>query len=560
MFKRPKIPREIEDTILFASRHTCNKCHITRKNVQIHHIDGNNTNNKPTNLIVLCLDCHSEVTGRSLGKSYTRGELLRYKVEWEMMVRLTPGNLPNEVEHMFPAAYLSKFENLGMQSQYKEPDINSEKEIGTQGIGNPQRLHEIEEMIVALHGERHYIHTLADYLLESGQFEIADSVFKHIYDTDLKNRDYALSNRAEALESLGKPEEAIKVVKKAVEREPQNSDAKLLLAQIHFKNRHIELAIEHAKAVLDKQPDNASAMLLVGDAYLQKHDLDNAIVYHEKILRLRPTDAEALWHTGVIYCRKNDHAKALDYFQRGHALHPNDLNFLFSIGLESEHVGNYPQAITYFDKCHQVAPNDTRVLGAKGALYCNKLDDHKKALETFHKALTISSNDSKLLYGKALELDHLYDYGEAIKFYDKAIQSNPRNTKAIINKGVIIDQIQNSPREALLCYRKAIKLRPEKSDLVVALNNTGKCLISLRKYNSALRSLDHALKLEPDDYFGLVYRAVALAKLKRTNDAKQTIQKILMVHPNSGKHLKRLWQTFHRTRSRSWESLLERKS
>jgi hypothetical protein len=77
----------IEQEILFRSDHTCCTCRLKGKDVQIHHIDANPTNNHPGNLAVICLDCHSKVTGtRGLGKAYKPGEVRRYKRAWEKQV------------------------------------------------------------------------------------------------------------------------------------------------------------------------------------------------------------------------------------------------------------------------------------------------------------------------------------------------------------------------------------------------------------------------------------------------------------------------------------------
>lgn len=85
--RRTKIPVGIADQILYESDHICCICHTKGKDVQIHHIDKNNSNNKPDNLCIVCLDCHSRITGsRGLGKSYTYGEIRRYKRAWEKQV------------------------------------------------------------------------------------------------------------------------------------------------------------------------------------------------------------------------------------------------------------------------------------------------------------------------------------------------------------------------------------------------------------------------------------------------------------------------------------------
>jgi hypothetical protein len=85
---RIPIPARVEEEALFLSDHTCCICRIRGKDVQLHHIDGNHVHNSPDNLIVLCLDCHSLVSGtRGLGKSYRPGEVRRYKRSWELQVQ-----------------------------------------------------------------------------------------------------------------------------------------------------------------------------------------------------------------------------------------------------------------------------------------------------------------------------------------------------------------------------------------------------------------------------------------------------------------------------------------
>jgi hypothetical protein len=89
---RKRISAKVEEEILFLADHTCSICTTRYKDVQIHHIDGDPSNNDLTNLVIVCLDCHSRVTGgRGLGRSYTLGEVRRYKRNWEARVRATRG-------------------------------------------------------------------------------------------------------------------------------------------------------------------------------------------------------------------------------------------------------------------------------------------------------------------------------------------------------------------------------------------------------------------------------------------------------------------------------------
>lgn len=91
MEDRVKIPKKIESTLMFQNDHTCCICREKGKDVQIHHIINRNNNN-PSNLAVLCLDCHSRVTGsRGLGKKFTEQEIKHYKKDWEFRVKRKRG-------------------------------------------------------------------------------------------------------------------------------------------------------------------------------------------------------------------------------------------------------------------------------------------------------------------------------------------------------------------------------------------------------------------------------------------------------------------------------------
>ena len=68
--------------ILLANRHAC--CVCQRGGVQIHHIDGDPSNNAPANLAVLCFEHHDKATApRGLTASLTPDHVRAYKADWE---------------------------------------------------------------------------------------------------------------------------------------------------------------------------------------------------------------------------------------------------------------------------------------------------------------------------------------------------------------------------------------------------------------------------------------------------------------------------------------------
>lgn len=76
--RKVKIPEETEAMVMFSSNREC--CICNKKGDHIHHLDGNNSNNKIENLALLCFDHHHEatVTG-GLSKKLSKKTILKYR-------------------------------------------------------------------------------------------------------------------------------------------------------------------------------------------------------------------------------------------------------------------------------------------------------------------------------------------------------------------------------------------------------------------------------------------------------------------------------------------------
>jgi len=72
MGNRVKISTGLSDVLLFECNRTCCVCETPGKTIQIHHIDEASSNNNYDNLIVLCLECHSDAhTEKAFGRNWT---------------------------------------------------------------------------------------------------------------------------------------------------------------------------------------------------------------------------------------------------------------------------------------------------------------------------------------------------------------------------------------------------------------------------------------------------------------------------------------------------------
>lgn len=441
--KRIPIPDEIVDLLLFSSNHTCNKCREAGKDVHIHHIDGNPSNNKLSNLMVLCLNCHSEVSSLSLGKSYTIGELVKYKAEWETLVKLS---LWNNIQKGHPQDSDSK-------EVFKKLVSNPEK-YNTQDTAT--RREPKEGQVYHNLKQAHYIHTLADYLFKKGDYRKSIEVYDFVFETDPNNRLYALSNKGRCLYMMGRVKEALRTLRKAVELDPVGVNNLIFVSNALFKTQKTGDALKYCNRVLELDSNNLHALMLKGDL-LATHNISKAIKLHERVSRARPRNVHLLHHLGVMYCKSGDHNKALNTFRKGLDIAPANHDLLLSEALETEHVRG-KGSLRLYNKLLSKYPESPNALLAKGKILCER-GEHANALQLFQKVNILRTDNDDVLHSIGLELDHLHKHKKSIEYYRKSLQINPMNVYALVNLSKQMST--RNPAEALKLVRRALRIEPQ---------------------------------------------------------------------------------------------------
>ncbi|MEO2213757.1 HNH endonuclease signature motif containing protein [Paenibacillus amylolyticus] len=90
---RIEIPSDVAAKVLFVSDRTCCICRLSRKPVQIHHLDENPANNDMNNLAVLCLDCHNDTMIQGgFGRKLNSEQVILYRDDWTRIVKQKRNN------------------------------------------------------------------------------------------------------------------------------------------------------------------------------------------------------------------------------------------------------------------------------------------------------------------------------------------------------------------------------------------------------------------------------------------------------------------------------------
>lgn len=103
----PQVPWSTEEELRILCGYKCNV--DAMDNIQIHHIDGDNTNSDPDNWVVLCINCHDraqrdlQTTGTTMSLKLTPDRLRscrKFSIEAHLSRRIGSLAITGESEHI----------------------------------------------------------------------------------------------------------------------------------------------------------------------------------------------------------------------------------------------------------------------------------------------------------------------------------------------------------------------------------------------------------------------------------------------------------------------------
>jgi tetratricopeptide (TPR) repeat protein len=150
----------------------------------------------------------------------------------------------------------------------------------------------------------------------------------------------------------------------------------------------------------------------------------------------------------------------------------------------------------------------------EGIVFHDK-NDYKSAIEKYDKALEADKDNLRALAEKALTLLSLEKYEESIKLCKKAIETYPKDdllSSVYVTCGNAYDMIQQ-PEKALDMYNQGLKIFPSYYQLYF---NKGIFLAGLEKFDESMKSFQSAVLLNP--YHASSHNAIGrLAERKKAN-------------------------------------------
>jgi tetratricopeptide (TPR) repeat protein len=304
-------------------------------------------------------------------------------------------------------------------------------------------------------------------------------------------------------------------------------------------------SIDCLDKAIEIEPDFADAWHNKGYALGNLKKYAEAIECFDKAIEIEPDFADAWRSMGFAYSKLDKFDKAMECVNKSIDINPR---FVFAWNSKGYHLIHYKEQYDYeidykeimecFDKAIETDPNFSYAWLNKGyLLYSTK--DYDKAIECFDKATSIDPTNYYALDYKGHVHIALKRYDEARRDFDKFMEIAPAEYKAEAwnNKGISIIYSTKDYDKAIECFDKAIGLRP--NDFPESWHNKGYSLYCKGRYNEAIECFDKAIecfddnktiKIESVDAW--YNKGSALGNLERYYEAIECFDKAIEIESN----------------------------
>ena len=242
---------------------------------------------------------------------------------------------------------------------------------------------------------------------------------------------------------------------KANQLQPENQDAIRELASLYFNNRQFQKAIDLAEKC--KSCPESEKIKAMGS--YQMEDYANAITGLTKYLAKNPNDAEATYTLGRSYLEIEDFKNAIKQYQKALALDPTKNVWMYELALQLYNSADYPNAKKYFLMAADAGyPKSNDYYENLGFAYINT-GDIDNGIKNLTTVLGRKPNNKELLNDIAHSLYSAKHYEEALGYYQKLLELNPKDANSLYMAGITFQKMGQKDRGIAMCD-EAIKLDP----------------------------------------------------------------------------------------------------
>ncbi len=222
-------------------------------------------------------------------------------------------------------------------------------------------------------------------------------------------------------ENYGK---AVELLKNVVKRDPQNPQARLLLASCYTRMKKFSMAQRELEFILKKNPKDIKALITLANIVFDQGKFDDTVLIGKRILEIDKNSVQALTLIARALEAKGDLKQALNYFKKAVQVQPKLMSNRLELAKCEIGLKRYDEAERELKIINRKYPHYPTVHYHLGLIYENRGEVEKakkeylKEIENHGKFIPARFNYAMLIFRDNLD-EYLYQLKEILKIDPK---------------------------------------------------------------------------------------------------------------------------------------------
>jgi tetratricopeptide (TPR) repeat protein len=366
----------------------------------------------------------------------------------------------------------------------------------------------------------------------------------------------------EVYESMNDSNGAVSVLRRLLQKTPDDEELRLRLARTFEKAKKLPDAIREYEAVLGRldPKEKLAVYKTLGFLYTETGDPDKAVASYLKAAELDKKDVNLYYNLATLYEKTGDKEKANQFLAQAVALQPEDIESRLNLAESLFNKGNLDGAQTYLDEVLKRKPDSLRALLLLVQI-ADKKGDKKRLKELYEKVYALAPDNEIVLYNLGILEYEAGNWPKSISYFETYLKNHSKDVETLrflldlykkdkkedsafaaarallsLNAGdpapyPFVFEVLNARsdfKQMAEIMETGIQARPENVELRQYLVFA---LLKLEKEEAAAAQLAQLAKLKPKDVNLLLQLGRLQEKLDNLKDAMETYKKAIEITP-----------------------------
>jgi len=236
----------------------------------------------------------------------------------------------------------------------------------------------------------------------------------------------------EVYESMKDSDGAVSVLKRLLQKTPDDVELRLRLARTLEKAKKLPDAIREYEAVLSRldPKEKLAVYKTLGFLYTETADQDKAIASYLKAAELDKKDVNLYYNLATLYEKAGDKEKANQFLAQAVALQPEDVESRLNLAEDLVNKGSLDEAQAYLDDVLRRKPDSLRALLLLVQI-ADKKGDKKRLKDLYERAHVLLPENETVLYNLAALEYEAGNWGKSLSYFETYSKNHPKDVETL---------------------------------------------------------------------------------------------------------------------------------